>query len=237
MRIPNRILEHPIEALIAGLLLLALLFVSSDPQSSHPRRPGSWFRKKCDLGSERSLKPLIIICERTSDPERPQPLRQPVSGVRSHFPTPKEIRAICPAPALLPADAPDFIIGKFRAMAPRHRSCVANSTDEKIPAQHIGVLTPFFHQIKRAGKMAGIGRVRIAPGFPDLRHLEPPARRSAARPWFHNRWSTPRFRLSAAARNRIGHGMHAGAQQPRHRIRQPPAAESPLMPGRRPPAA
>ena len=27
MRIPNRILEHPIEAVIASLLLLALLFV------------------------------------------------------------------------------------------------------------------------------------------------------------------------------------------------------------------
>ena len=31
MRIPNRILEHPVEAVIASLLLLALLFVSSDP--------------------------------------------------------------------------------------------------------------------------------------------------------------------------------------------------------------
>jgi hypothetical protein len=31
MRIPNRILEHPVEAAIASLLLLALLFVSGDP--------------------------------------------------------------------------------------------------------------------------------------------------------------------------------------------------------------
>jgi hypothetical protein len=31
MRIPNRILEHPLEAVIASLLLLALLFVSGDP--------------------------------------------------------------------------------------------------------------------------------------------------------------------------------------------------------------
>ena len=30
MRIPNRILEHPIEAAIAGLLLLTLLFGSSE---------------------------------------------------------------------------------------------------------------------------------------------------------------------------------------------------------------
>jgi hypothetical protein len=34
MRIPNRILEHPIEAAIASLLLLALLFVSGDPAPS-----------------------------------------------------------------------------------------------------------------------------------------------------------------------------------------------------------
>ena len=34
MRIPNRILEHPVEAAIAGLLLLALLFVSADPPLS-----------------------------------------------------------------------------------------------------------------------------------------------------------------------------------------------------------
>lgn len=30
MRIPNRILEHPIEALVASLLLLGLLFSSAD---------------------------------------------------------------------------------------------------------------------------------------------------------------------------------------------------------------
>ena len=36
MRIPNRLLEHPVEALIAGFLLLALLFVSADPSSTNP---------------------------------------------------------------------------------------------------------------------------------------------------------------------------------------------------------
>lgn len=30
MRIPNRIIEHPVEALLAGVLLLGLLFGSSD---------------------------------------------------------------------------------------------------------------------------------------------------------------------------------------------------------------
>ena len=30
MRIPNRIIEHPIEALVASLLLLGLLFGSAD---------------------------------------------------------------------------------------------------------------------------------------------------------------------------------------------------------------
>jgi hypothetical protein len=30
MRIPNRVMEHPVEALIAGVLLLGLLFGSSD---------------------------------------------------------------------------------------------------------------------------------------------------------------------------------------------------------------
>jgi hypothetical protein len=34
MRIPARILEHPIESVIASLLLLALLFVSGEPPSS-----------------------------------------------------------------------------------------------------------------------------------------------------------------------------------------------------------
>ncbi len=32
MRLPAPILEHPIEAMIARLLLVALLFVSADPQ-------------------------------------------------------------------------------------------------------------------------------------------------------------------------------------------------------------
>jgi hypothetical protein len=39
MRIPSRILEHPVEALIASLLLLALLFGSADFSSA--RAPGS----------------------------------------------------------------------------------------------------------------------------------------------------------------------------------------------------
>ena len=39
MRIPNRILEHPVEALIACLLLLALLFVSADPPISVQTAP------------------------------------------------------------------------------------------------------------------------------------------------------------------------------------------------------
>ena len=32
MRLPAPILEHPIESAIAGLLLVALLFISADPQ-------------------------------------------------------------------------------------------------------------------------------------------------------------------------------------------------------------
>ena len=32
MRLPAPILEHPIESVIAGLLLVALLFVSADPK-------------------------------------------------------------------------------------------------------------------------------------------------------------------------------------------------------------
>jgi hypothetical protein len=36
MRIPTLLLEHPVEAAIAGLLLLALLFVSADPSSTNP---------------------------------------------------------------------------------------------------------------------------------------------------------------------------------------------------------
>jgi hypothetical protein len=31
LRVPSRLLEHPIEAVIACCLLLALLFVSADP--------------------------------------------------------------------------------------------------------------------------------------------------------------------------------------------------------------
>lgn len=33
MRLPAPILEHPIESVIAGLLLVALLFVSADPKT------------------------------------------------------------------------------------------------------------------------------------------------------------------------------------------------------------
>jgi hypothetical protein len=41
MRIPHRIIEHPIEATIAGLLLLALLFGSADfkPGAKAPPSP------------------------------------------------------------------------------------------------------------------------------------------------------------------------------------------------------
>src|SRR5580692_6875749 len=91
MRIPNRILEHPIEAAIASLLLLALLFVSQDPAPSSRPAPSAqmanaqqmYRSEKSVRRPERSFCPLIIIPERTSDPERPQPLRQPASGVRS----------------------------------------------------------------------------------------------------------------------------------------------------------
>lgn len=43
MRIPNRIIEHPVEATIAGLLLLALLFGSADftPNVKTPQPPSS----------------------------------------------------------------------------------------------------------------------------------------------------------------------------------------------------
>jgi hypothetical protein len=37
MRLPAPILEHPIESAIAGLLLVALLFVSADPLPAAPR--------------------------------------------------------------------------------------------------------------------------------------------------------------------------------------------------------
>jgi hypothetical protein len=36
MRLPAPILEHPIESAIAGLLLVALLFVSADPKPAGP---------------------------------------------------------------------------------------------------------------------------------------------------------------------------------------------------------
>ncbi|HEV7959881.1 MAG TPA: hypothetical protein VGP01_02540 [Rhizomicrobium sp.] len=41
MRIPHRIIEHPIEAAIAGLLLLGLLFGSADftPSAKTPPSP------------------------------------------------------------------------------------------------------------------------------------------------------------------------------------------------------
>jgi hypothetical protein len=40
LRVPVRILEHPIESVIASLLLLALLFVSSaDPHTDAPAGP------------------------------------------------------------------------------------------------------------------------------------------------------------------------------------------------------
>ena len=39
MRIPAFILEHPVESLIAGLLLLALLFVSADRHAAEVAAP------------------------------------------------------------------------------------------------------------------------------------------------------------------------------------------------------
>jgi hypothetical protein len=36
MRLPAPILEHPIESAIAGLLLMALLFISADPDPVGP---------------------------------------------------------------------------------------------------------------------------------------------------------------------------------------------------------
>ena len=39
LRVPARVLEHPVESIIAGLLLLALLFVSSaDPRADMPAK-------------------------------------------------------------------------------------------------------------------------------------------------------------------------------------------------------
>jgi len=37
MRIPARILEHPVEALVAGVLLLVLLFGSADRNAAEVR--------------------------------------------------------------------------------------------------------------------------------------------------------------------------------------------------------
>jgi hypothetical protein len=39
MRIPARIVEHPIESLVAGLLLLALLFGSTDHSAQKAQAP------------------------------------------------------------------------------------------------------------------------------------------------------------------------------------------------------
>jgi hypothetical protein len=41
MRIPHRIIEHPVEAAIAGLLLLGLLFGSADFTPSAKAPPSS----------------------------------------------------------------------------------------------------------------------------------------------------------------------------------------------------
>ena len=47
MRIPSRILEHPIEAAIASLLLLALLFGSSElPGAKTPENPAKSVAQK-----------------------------------------------------------------------------------------------------------------------------------------------------------------------------------------------
>jgi hypothetical protein len=39
LRVPSRLIEHPIEAVIACCLLLALLFVSADPSSRAEQVP------------------------------------------------------------------------------------------------------------------------------------------------------------------------------------------------------
>lgn len=46
LHVPSRLLEHPIESFLAGLLLLALLFVSTDPPAKpvslvHPHIAGA----------------------------------------------------------------------------------------------------------------------------------------------------------------------------------------------------
>ncbi len=87
MRIPNRIQEHPIEAAIASLLLLTVLFGSVDfkPAASRQNSRQIRWRKNSEIigGPERNSGRFVLLAERTSDPERPQPLRQPASGVRS----------------------------------------------------------------------------------------------------------------------------------------------------------
>jgi hypothetical protein len=39
LRVPTRLLEHPVEAVIACCLLLAMLFVSADPASRAEQVP------------------------------------------------------------------------------------------------------------------------------------------------------------------------------------------------------
>ncbi len=39
MRMPQRLMDHPVEAAVAGLLLLALLFGSADFSSGPPQKP------------------------------------------------------------------------------------------------------------------------------------------------------------------------------------------------------
>jgi hypothetical protein len=41
MRIPRRIIEHPVESLIAGILLLALLFGSADRRAAETQATAS----------------------------------------------------------------------------------------------------------------------------------------------------------------------------------------------------
>ena len=41
MRIPNFILEHPVEGLIAGVLLLVLLFGSADRHAAETAQPST----------------------------------------------------------------------------------------------------------------------------------------------------------------------------------------------------
>jgi len=41
MRVPTFILEHPLESVIAGLLLLAMLFGSADRHAAEVAKPGT----------------------------------------------------------------------------------------------------------------------------------------------------------------------------------------------------